>query len=187
MNDFIKKFLTNDFQSEYSHDNRIDLIDDRRFFYMDCSGFVYWCLEQSGYKRALVEVRAFLRKHNFIKINRLFCKDFAFIHEHADDFKYWQFTNQPTENCILVVVFPDGNGHCMFVDKIMRCDMDSFQMRVIDSTRYPHQNDSRGKNETGVGIGEIAIKKAGEKYIYDSKNIEIPPRVADIYFVTPKR
>ena len=187
MNDFVKDFLTGDFKSEYSHDNRIDIVDGRRFFQMDCSGFVYWVLDQSGYRRALVEVRAFLRKHNFIKINRLFCKDFAFVHEHAGDFKYWQFVNNPVKNCILVVVFPDGNGHCMFVDEIIGDDKNELCLRVIDSTRYPHQNDSRGNGETGIGVGEIILKKAEDKYIYDSKNAEIPPRMADVSFVMPKK
>ena len=186
MRDFIKHFLFSEFQSEYSHDNRIDIVDGVQKFYMDCSGFIYWCLNQSGYKRALVEARIFLRNNNFIKINRLFCKDFAFISQHSDDFKYWDFVNAPIQNCILVIVFPDGNGHCMFVDEIIASDNNGWNLRVVDSTQFPHQNDSRN-GKTGIGIGEIRIDKSYSEYVYDAKNKDIAPRVANVYFVVPKK
>ena len=118
--EFFKRFFIDDFISEYNHSNYIDKLDNKTYFHMDCSGFMYWCLLHMGYKRALVELRSFLKQHDFIKINRFFCKDFVFIHEHKKEFKYWDFINKPESGCVLVVVFPDGNGHCMFVDKVIK-------------------------------------------------------------------
>ena len=152
---------------------------------MDCSGFVYWCLAQMGYKRALVELRKFLKENDFIKINRFFCKDFSLIHEHKNKFKYWQFIEKPVSGSIMIVVFPDGNGHCMFVDNIIDNDKTKLCLRVIDSTRHPHKNDTRTDNETGIGIGEIEITNKKSDRLYDSGNQDLPIRKADIYFVLP--
>ena len=73
---FFKQFFLNDFISEYNHSNYTEEFNGTKFFHMDCSGFVYWSLAQMGYKRALVELRHFLKQNDFIKINRFFCKDF---------------------------------------------------------------------------------------------------------------
>ena len=179
--DFLNNLFLQDFVSEYNHSNYIDEIDNKKFFHMDCSGFIYWCLLQIGYKRALAELRSFLRQHNFIKINRFFCKDFAFIHKHKKGFKYWDFIKEPIDGCILIVVFPDGNGHCMFVDKIIKKDKNNTFLRVIDSTRYPHKNDTR--TDTGIGVGEIEMNDK----VYNSNNQSLPTRKADFYFVLPKK
>ncbi len=173
------------FKSEYSHDNHIDIIGGTQFLHMDCSGFIHWLLFNMGYKRALAEARNFLRHNNFIKINRLYCQDFMFIHEHSDEFRYWKFLPDAVDGCILVVVFPDGNGHCMIIDKIMGRDNNKITLRVIDSTRYPHKDDTRMVGETGIGCGEIEIIKNGTEYIYDSKNSELAPRKARVYFILP--
>ena len=179
--DFFNNLFKQVFVSEYNHSNYIDESDGKKYFHMDCSGFVYWCLAQMGYKRALVELRSFLKQNDFIKINRFFCKDFAFIHEHKQTFKYWNFINKPVSRCILVVVFPDGNGHCMFIDKIIKSDKNNTVLSVIDSTQYPHKNDTR--TGTGIGIGEIEINNE----LYNSNNQSLPIRKADIYFVLPKK
>ena len=185
--DFFNNLFLQDFISEYSHSNYIDEYDGKKYFHMDCSGFVYWCLAQMGYKRALVELRNFLKENDFIKINRFFCKDFAFIHEHKNKLTYWQFIDKPISGSIMVVVFPDGNGHCMFVDDIIDNDETKSCLRVIDSTQYPHKNDTRTDKETGVGIGEIEIITKNGNWFYDSGNQDLPIRKAEIYFVSPKR
>lgn len=179
---FFETLFASDFLSEYSHLNHIDKTGGKTFFHMDCSGFVYWGLAQMGYTRALVELRAFLREHDFIKLNRFFCKDFEFIFKYKDIFKYWKFMNQPATGAILVTVFHDGNGHCMFVDKIINTDEKGFVLRVLDSTNYPHKNDSRTNN--GIGTGEIEIIKNNDLWVYDSGNKSLPPRPAEIYFVS---
>lgn len=183
--EFFKQFFVNDFISEYNHSNYIDKIDDQTCFHMDCSGFIYWCLLQMGYKRALAEIKFFLKQYDFIKLNRFFCKDFAFIHTHKKEFKYWDFTDKPVPGCILIVVFPDGNGHCMFVDSIIKTGKTNFWLRVIDSTQYPHKNDTR--TATGIGIGEIEIIYKNNNWLYNSNNKSLPIRTADIYFVSPKK
>lgn len=182
-NNFFEQLFKEDFISEYNHSNYIDIFDGKCSFHMDCSGFIYWYLLQNGYKRALVELRQFLKDNDFIKINRFFCKDFAFIHEHEKEFKYWHFSAQPAPNCILVIVFPDGNGHCMFVDTILRNDRDNLTLRIIDSTNYPHKNDTR--NSGGIGIGDIEITKKKNTWLYDSGNSSLPIRKAQVFFVLP--
>lgn len=184
---FFENFFAQDFLSEYNHSNYIDKSEGKTYFHMDCSGFVYWCLLQMGYRRALVELRSFLKQHDFIKINRFFCKDFAFIHEHKQEFKYWKFTDKPIPCCILVVVFPDGNGYCMFVDNIIKDDGDNIFLRVIDSTRYPHKNDTRINQNTSIGIGDIEINYQNGAWFYDSENESLPTRQSDIYFIVPKK
>ncbi len=69
----------------------------------------------------------------------------------------------------------------MFVDKIINNDKTSTILRVIDSTQYPHKNDTR--TSTGIGIGEIEINNG----LYNSNNPSLPTRKADIYFVLPKK
>ncbi len=181
--DFFRCLLDEDFISEYNHSNYIENVDGKRFFHMDCSGFVYWGLIQMGYKRALVELRNFLKQHDFIKINRFFCKDFAFISKNKNNFKYWNFVDKPVIGGILVVVFSDGNGHCMFIDKIISGDKSKYCLRVVDSTRYSHKNDTR--SATGIGAGEIEIMHKSGVWSYNSNNDALPIRKADIYFVLP--
>ena len=184
--DFFDKLFHQDFVSEYSHSNYIDEIDNKKFFHMDCSGFVYWCLAQMGYKRALVELRSFLKQNDFIKINRFFCKDFSFIYEHKKELKYWDFLDKPVCGSIMIVVFPDGNGHCMFIDEITENNKNCIKLRVIDSTRYPHLNDTRPSDKTGIGIGEIEICKTNDGWLYNSNNPSLSTRKAEIYFIFPK-
>lgn len=182
--EFLKQFLSGNFISEYNHSNHIDNFGDKKYFHMDCSGFIYWCLAKMGYKRALVELRTVLRKCDFIKINRFFCKDFVFIHTHKKEFKYWDFINTPIPGSILVVVFPDGNGHCMFINKVIKNNKNKLSLRITDSTRYPHKNDTR--TNSGIGSGEIEIIFDNNDYIYNSNNPTLPLRKANIYFVLPK-
>ena len=183
-NNFFNDLFSNDFNSEYDHSCRIEDFNGRKSFHIDCSGFMYWCLAQMGYRRALVELRAFLKENDFIKINRFFCKDFAFIYEHADRFRYWRFLKTPTQDSVLVVMYPDGQGHCMWIDNIINSDETEWLMRVIDSTRFPHKHDSR-IDVTGIGIGDIKIIRLNNGWIYDSGNPLLPPRAAKLYFVSP--
>ena len=185
--DFFNNLFHQDIVSEYSHSNYIDEIDNKKFFYMDCSGFVHWCLTQMGYKRALVELRSFLKQNDFIKINRFFCKDFAFINKHKNELKYWQFIDKPVVGSIMVVVFPDGNGHCMFIKKIIAINKNTIKIQVIDSTQHAHKNDNRKKDKTGIGMGEIEIMNKNGDWFYDSGNQDLSIRKADIYFVLPKK
>ena len=184
--DFFNNLFQQDFVSEYNHSNYIDEVDGKRFFHMDCSGFVYWCLAQMGYKRALVELRNFLRQNDFIKINRFFCKDFAFIHEHKNKLQYWQFLDKPIAGSIMVVVFTDGNGHCMFIDNIIGSNENKLHLHITDSTQHPHKNDTRPSNSTGIGSGEVEITNENNGWLYDSGNQYLPILKAEIYFVLHK-
>ena len=185
--DFFNNLFKQDFVSEYNHSNYIDKFGGKNFFHMDCSGFVYWCLAQMGYKRALVELRSFLKQNDFIKINRFFCKDFAFIHKHKNKLNYWQFIDKPISGSIMVVVFPDGNGHCMFVDDIISNNKNKLCLHIIDSTRHQHKNDTRANNTTGIGMGEIEITIKNSDWFYNSSTQDLPIRKAEIYFVSPKK
>jgi hypothetical protein len=151
---------------------------------MDCSGFVYWSLIQMGYTRTLVELQNFLKKQGFIKINRFFCKDFSLIYKYQKEFKYLNFIKEPKQGCILVIVLSNGNGHCMFVDEIIENNKDSFCLRIIDSTRYPHKNDTRINQNTGIGVGDIEIFYKDGNWFYNSNNPTLPIRKAQIYFIS---
>ena len=83
----------------------------------------------------------------------------------------------------MVVVFPDENGHCMFVDKLINIDKDKMCLHIIDSTRYLHKNDTR--RNSGIGLGEIEIIHKNNEWFYNSNNKELPVRKAEIYFVCP--
>ena len=56
---------------------------------------------------------------------------------------------------------------------------------MIDCTQYPHKNDTRINDKTGIGIGEIKIINKNGDWYYDSGNKALPVRPADIYFVLP--
>ena len=57
----------------------------------------------------------------------------------------------------------------------------------MDSTRYPHKNDTRKNQKTGIGFGEIEITNDGNYWLYDSNNQTLPIRKAEIYFVLPQK
>ena len=173
--------------SEYNHGNYIDSVDGRLCLHMDCSGFVFWYLLNSGYKRALAELKFFLKENNFIKITRFYCKDFVEIYRHKDDFHYWHFLQTPDIGTLLIVVFPDGNGHCMFVNKIIEEKHNGYVLNIIDSTRYPHRNDSRATGQTGIGVGDISISIKNGQWYYDAYNDALGIRQATIYFVNPTK
>jgi len=180
--DFFTRFFAQDFLFEYSHVNYTDMVGGRRCFHMDCSGFVAWSLMQMGYVRALVELRSFLKAHDFIKINRFFCKDFAFIFRRKKQFKYWSFLPEPVSGCLLIILFPDGNGHCMFVDKVLA----KGALRVIDCTRYPHKHDTRA-DKPGIGVGEITLECTQGRWFYNSHHPAHSKSQVDVYFVLPTK
>ncbi|MDE6250676.1 MAG: hypothetical protein K2M34_03515 [Alphaproteobacteria bacterium] len=181
----LSNIKNNNIISEYSHSNYIDMVSGVPCLHMDCSGFVFWYLLNNGYKRALAELKFFLKENNFIKITRFYCKDFAEMHQQQDKFHYWQFMNKPAKESILVIVFPDGNGHCMIVNEIIQQSATSYELNIIDSTRYPHRNDSRTIDQTGIGIGNVSIQLKNGEWYYDAGNDMLGIRQAMVYFIKP--
>lgn len=187
MHEFINDIINKKILSEYSHSNYIDKFDGRDFLHLDCSGFVFWWLAKNKYIRALAEIRGFLRQRKYIKINRFYCRDFHEMFHSRNDFSYWEFMNEPHENDIIVVVFDSGNGHCMFINRVIQQTQNHLVLNITDSTRYPHKNDSRHTPETGIGTGDITIEYSNGQTIYDAGNKKLKPKKCNVYFIHPKR
>lgn len=47
----------------------------------------------------------------------------------------------------------------MIVKDIIYKNTAYIKMMVVDSTKYPHKNDSRNVGENGIGYGEILLSK----------------------------
>ena len=187
MNKFLKTVLSSiesgKITSVYSHSNIIDGINIKQ----DCSGFVGWALGETGKLRALAEIRSILKNNNFLKTNRFYCQDFDLLVSKQSNIQYWKFLSPPQveQGDIFIVVFEDNNGHCGFIDSIKRISNTEFVLRIIDSTKYPHKNDSRNNGTTGIGIGDIKLSKTNSDWIYDSQNASKLPCPAKLYFVRP--
>ncbi|MDR0967654.1 MAG: hypothetical protein LBL75_02360 [Rickettsiales bacterium] len=176
---------TNNFTSEYSHENRTEFRDGKLHLIMDCTGFIAWKLGQEKHLHALVEIRKIIRDYGFIKTNRFFAQDFEKLFENRNSLKYWKFisVSELKTNDISVILFPDKNGHAMIVDKIISKTFDKIILRILDSTKYSHKNDTRENNTTGIGFGEIVLLGENGFYNkYDSGN-ELPIRDAKIFFI----
>jgi hypothetical protein len=159
-------FDINNITSEYSHQNSIA----GNHFSIDCSGFVAHYLGKLGYLHALAELRSYSRGMGFLKINRFYCNDFDDFFESCP--RYWTIVQPIKQNDIIIVIFPDNNGHCMIVDKVIENSGDVTKIRVLDSTRFPHKNDTRKPGNTGIGFGEIEI--SGN--LYNANNPNLPVR-----------
>ncbi|MDR3126192.1 MAG: hypothetical protein LBT92_01000 [Rickettsiales bacterium] len=141
-------------------------------------------LARAGRLRALAEVRGWLREAGFIKINRFYCQDCGRLLARRGGLRYIKVSPAPAAGDVLVVVFGDGNGHCMVVEDILSRTPEEISLRIADSTRFPHRNDTRAEGQTGIGSGEIRLLGAGGKYdVYDAQNPGLPPRKAEIYFL----
>ncbi len=180
----LNSVLCGQFATQYSHLNKI--IDGQYLF--DCSGFVEKCLAENGFKRALVEIRSVLKKHSYIKQNRFYCQDFYKL--IVQEPRYWKFlaVNNPqlAPGDILIVIFPNSNGHCMFIDNVLEMTKSKIALRVVDSTQFPHKNDTRCNGQTGIGAGEVLIEyDSNNQAYYNSLHPGKDKRPVKIYFVRP--
>ena len=81
----------------------------------------------------------------------------------------------------MVVVYDDANGHMMIVDSILGRNENTLELRIVDSTRLHHKNDTRSSEQTGIGCGDIKITKSGNNIVYDSQNPDRTPTNVNIY------
>ena len=182
--EIINKIKCGEIYSQYSHSNKIDRVNGHDFLQFDCSGFVAWYIGINGYLRALAEVRNQLKDTDFIKVNRFYCQDFERFYQNSGNLKYWEihkdiFDIKPGD--ILVVVYDDANGHMMIVDSILGRNENTLELRIVDSTRLHHKNDTRSGEQTGIGCGDIKITKSGNNIVYDSQNPDRTPTNVNIY------
>ncbi len=186
--EIINKINSGEILSEYGHDNRITRLNNRDFMRFDCSGFVAWYIGQNGYLRALAQVRNYLRGTEFLKINRFYCQDFEQIYKNSHLFKHWRIHKNIFEiapNDILIIVYDDGNGHMMIVDKVVATTSDGVDLRIVDSTRLLHGNDTRTTGQTGIGCGDISLAQTADGVLYDPHNPTRTPTAVGAYIATP--
>lgn len=184
--EIVNKILSGDILSEYNHANIITRKDNRDFMQFDCSGFVAWYIGTNGYLRALAEIRGYLRATDFLKINRFYCQDFERIYNHPENLRYWKihkniFDMHPDD--ILIIVYGDGNGHMMIVDKIISRSGNDIELRIVDSTRLLHKNDTR--SQSGIGYGDIKITFDNNGILYAPQNPQRTPTYVNAYIARP--
>ena len=182
--EIINKIKCGEIYSQYSHSNKIDRLNGHDFLQFDCSGFVAWYIGTNGYLRALVEVRNQLQDTDFIKINRFYCQDFERFYQDSGNLKYWDIHKDISKinpGDILVIVYNDGNGHMMIVDKVLARSESTLDLRIVDSTRLHHKNDTRSGEQTGIGYGDIQISKSNGDAIYNTQNPSRTPTKVDMY------
>lgn len=134
---------------------------------MDCSGFACYYLEKIRKLKALKEIKDFVSKNKNIAeadIKRIYTKEFSvFFRQMDSDSKYWQVIVDPIElKKGDIIIFTSENpreNHTMIVNKILEQKENELKVAVFDSTKFPHINDTRIDNNTGIGQGEIVIFK----------------------------
>lgn len=184
--EIINKIGSGDILSEYNHANIITRDNNRDFMRFDCSGFVAWYIGTNGYLRALAEVKNYLRHTDLLKINRFYCRDFAAF--YSSDLRYWKIHRDvlsAVPEDILVIVYNDGNGHMMIVDKVLNRTDNSIDLRIVDSTRLLHKNDTRAPNGSGIGYGEVRLSCDSNGVYYDPNNPTRVPVLVDAYIARP--
>lgn len=79
------------------------------------------------------------------------------------ELNYWQIISSPgelTHGDLIVYISPNAReNHCMLVDHTINVKDDAVVLQVVDSTQFPHKNDTRTKEQKGIGKGEITISK----------------------------
>ena len=186
--DIINKIINGEILSEYNHANIITRINSRDFLQFDCSGFVAWYIGSNGYLRALAEIKNYLRQTDLLKINRFYCQDFERFFKDSKNFKYWEINKNTFEvspNDILVIVYSDENGHMMIIDKILNKTDNLLELRIADSTRLLHKNDTRAIGSSGIGYGDIKLIIDGKSILYDPQNPTRTPTPVNIYIAKP--
>lgn len=116
--------------------------------------------------KALQEIKSFISKTKNISkkdIKRIYCKEYMLFFRHSEVLgpKYWKVINNPKElsNGDLIV-FTSQNikeNHCMLVNKMIDKQDNKIIINVVDSSQFPHRNDTRENSQKGIGQGEISI------------------------------
>lgn len=186
--EIVTKVINGELLSEYNHANVITRKNNRDFLQFDCSGFVAWYIGTNGYLRALAEIKNYLRKTDLLKINRFYCQDFKHFYKNSESFKHWKIHKNiiniaPKD--ILVIVYDDGNGHMMIVDKIIYKSDNLLDLRIVDSTRLLHKNDTRSPDKNGIGYGEIRLSIENNGVLYNTQNPTRKTTLVDAYIAQP--
>ena len=187
-NEIINNIINGKILSEYNHANIITRYDGHDFFKFDCSGFVAWYIGTNGYLRALAEIKNYLKQTNLLKINRFYCQDFKHFYKNSTSFNYWKIHKNIMDinhDDVVVIIYDDGNGHMMIVDKIISKTDNSLELKIIDSTRLLHKNDTRKSGTSGIGYGEIKLTIDDKGVIYDAQNPTRTPVYIDAYVARP--
>jgi hypothetical protein len=109
-------------------------------------------------------------------------QDFDRFYNDKSSLKYWDIHKDISKinpGDILVIVYDDGNGHMMIVDKVLARSESTLDLRIVDSTRLHHKNDTRktAKNSAChkikvLGHIQFIVKRAKCKFEQHDKRKE---------------
>lgn len=174
--DKIVSDLDNDIISaKYSNDNIETIENGKLYLNFNCSGFINYYLKNIDREDAIKEIETFIRKN-------LNVEDFDLLPMMTNDYhlffktlkrassKYWEKLESPSQLNIgdIIVYINDTQDdkqrkHMMIVKDIINNAYDEIEISVLDSTQYPHSEDSRN-NKNGAGYGKITLYKGDDNY-----------------------
>ncbi|HEY3319486.1 MAG TPA: hypothetical protein VGP72_03310 [Planctomycetota bacterium] len=170
--------------TEYQHATKVD--EPNGVYKLDCSAFVGLALKHAA-PEALAQV-----PHTFGK-KRPLAADFyeCFTGDGKADRPRWtqvQTVADALPGDILCwrranVIAGEDTGHVMIVDSVPERVRDGlFKVRIIDSTKGAHGDDTRRTGESGVGRGSIWVSAdaQGQPQGYCWSSPERKPRVCKI-------
>lgn len=180
LDNLINDIKENKIKTTYSHDNCIEIINGKTCLKFDCSGFAYYYFQKQHKLKALQEVRNFVARYKNIsekEIKRIYSKEYMLFFKTIEpkELNYWQIISSPgelTHGDLIVYISPNAReNHCMLVDHTINVKDDAVVLQVVDSTQFPHKNDTRTKGQKGIGKGEITIFKTNGKWNCIKHNI----------------
>lgn len=164
--DYINEVLINLEINEFSTANIIDI--QNKTFKTNCSGIIKYLLNKCDRKLAsskAYEIFEELKPIAFSNVDSL----------RPGDIIMWRKNNIPQKG---------STGHlAVFLEEISK-DKDSITVKVFDSSKRPHDNDSRSSSGIGIGCMRILTEEGRATGFIWSK-VEKKTKFTEILFVTP--
>ncbi|TWU56466.1 hypothetical protein Poly51_23770 [Rubripirellula tenax] len=188
----LESLLTSLKQTQYQHTTEIDETDGS--VQCDCSGLVGYMLRQT-YPEAYVSLRGEEAPWRKRPLSVTYYESFVSAEENSGG--YWQRVTKLTDAVpgdILAwrktdVKAGSTTGHtCTIAGKPELVGDAMLRVRLIDSTRSPHENDSRseGKNGMGAGFKTFLVDENGGCVGYLVGTRAVMSRIAIGRLVEPK-
>lgn len=145
--------------SSYQHKTQVD--ETNGVFKYDCSGFLTYSLKQMAIP-ALSEF-----KIGGVKVERPLARDFYNFFQSKNLSKHWSSVKKVSElvpGDIVVWIHKEAQstntGHVVVVAEkpyVNSKNKNEFLVKVIDSARSGHSQDTRKSGESGLGSGTMAL------------------------------
>lgn len=173
LKDLIKNIQEGKILTEYSHDNKITCVANHVCMNFDCSGFVYYYYTKIGLSEALNEIIRFITDTKKIprgEIKKIYAAEFHLFAEHIvrNYSKHWTRVQNPEQlahgDLIIYTTTGTRQNHCMLVNRVINVQNRSATLQIVDSTQYPHKNDTRSASQNGLGMGEITLYKSNTQW-----------------------